>query len=934
MGLNTGDFNRWYKGLPSEVQSNSYSEGGFDKWYKGLPAPIQFLGGAVEHTGDYLLKARLLVTNSVNYLLKGTLLKNISDSYLLQAVIVDIVFASYLLKATLHGTVSTTYKLVSTLLGNISSDYVLDAYLIWLKTGSYTLASTLFGTISDTYKLVARLYATVSTNFLLKATVLKHWNLPYILQATLTAIIRRLYISYLTFDVNGALSTGAQQGGTRVISNPNLLTQIYIYLKTPGVAGETIIDINKNGTSIFADPGDRPHIPYNDVNKFDEAPVSVALTKDDKLTIDIDQIATGAADLSVIMHLDTYTGLKPVINKIDFFDDTFKMEKNSCWVTTLLKFKIQWDNRMDNTVTPTITVIKKDGTSSVITGSWTKTRMDDDTYLTSAVSFTESDVGSAKIIVKGAVDKYGITMADYSLDFAIASFNQLIQYNKWTNTAVNNINFYLISEKLSFSLNGATYSSPVDWDDVKAIDITDAAIGGTSAEGVKTLYIKFLSTDGLQSCIKTITIRYYTTAIGSWTLKVIKRQSAEGYNKYAAFIKLPEDAKDMPIEDVKIYQDAVLLEEITQIQKYVFNEDLSLIPIMTGYTTPSGIASAHNEQAGLAWHAVDGVAASGWFGNKNVGYAWWAYEFATAKKVNNYSLFLVNADMSLAMKDWVFQGWDGGSWITLDTQVNQTGWVSGVERNYEFVNNTSYIKYRFYITGWNGHPNWTGFTTVQFYSDVFRNFDYDETYINETARQVTIKSGRYIAANGSYIERPDSETITLNPLVSGDSRFDLVALDNDGNIVVVEGTEGGLYEHLPGLNDLSVSIPGVLYPEPPLVDETYTPLYIFFIYDQDGYIPTGKLAKIRGMHYDLRPTWITKEFEVISGVNTLISVTLEDAGGRTSSQTYTIKLAQEIRTSARHIVAYKDAGFTQPVKSGEVTDATKLYFRMEADTTI
>jgi hypothetical protein len=60
-----------------------------------------------------------------------------------------------------------------------------------------------------------------------------------------------------------------------------------------------------------------------------------------------------------------------------------------------------------------------------------------------------------------------------------------------------------------------------------------------------------------------------------------------------------------------------------------------------------------------------------------------------------------------APKAWTFEGWNGSSWVTIDSQTNQTAWGYLANRTFEFDNSTAYSKYRFVITENNGS------TTVQ-----------------------------------------------------------------------------------------------------------------------------------------------------------------------------------------------------------------------------
>lgn len=551
--INTGDFSRWYRGFPSPTQNQVLpNTGNFSIWSKGSPALIQYLVTSVTYTGDYLLKSRLI--------------KYVLNNYILKAATERVRLGSYLLGATLFKTVGASYTLVSNLFGNIGSEYYLDAYLIYLKTGSYLLSSTLFKTISDTYKFTSRLVGIVSSSFLLKATLFKHFTNSYVLRMSISELLRQLYLTYITFDVYGLLSPGVQQGGSRVISNPHILNKIYVYVKDTGLAGDTIIDINKGGVSIFAAPADRIYIHHDDLNKFVEKEVNVKLTKGDVLSVDIDGVSTNASELSVIFHLDTYTGLKPQVTNVDILDDSFLLSKEHIWITDKLKFKIRFENSMDVSITPTVSLITSDGVITPLTGGWSHTILKDDTYITTEVDI--DTLGSNQLVISGATDRYGIVMSGYHYDFRLEEFYNKISFPKYTKISTISIDFVnVVARKLSFSLDGTTFSAEQDFAYTKTVDITDVSIGGNTAEGVKTLYIRFI--DDIGYCTKSIETTYYYTAIGTWT-GYLTRQIADVKNNAIITVTLPVDAKNIPVDHISIYQNSVLVDELKEIQKYVF----------------------------------------------------------------------------------------------------------------------------------------------------------------------------------------------------------------------------------------------------------------------------------------------------------------------------------------------------------------------------
>jgi hypothetical protein len=69
-----------------------------------------------------------------------------------------------------------------------------------------------------------------------------------------------------------------------------------------GSASSTIVDVHKNGSTIYTTTGNRPTIAHDDADNMDETvPDVISFVKGDKFTFDIDQIATGADTLSCSM---------------------------------------------------------------------------------------------------------------------------------------------------------------------------------------------------------------------------------------------------------------------------------------------------------------------------------------------------------------------------------------------------------------------------------------------------------------------------------------------------------------------------------------------------------------------------------------------------------------------------------------------------------
>lgn len=137
-------------------------------------------------------------------------------------------------------------------------------------------------------------------------------------------------------------------------------------------------------------------------------------------------------------------------------------------------------------------------------------------------------------------------------------------------------------------------------------------------------------------------------------------------------------------------------------------------PTMTSNTTPIGTASASSEanSENAAWCGLDKNSGTKWTPNGTTG--WIAYEFpSTSEVIEEYKITgCISGQENMAPKDWTFDGYNGSSWTTIDTQTSQTSWTAGEERTYNsFVNSTAYQKYRINVTANNGHG--TYMTIVQ-----------------------------------------------------------------------------------------------------------------------------------------------------------------------------------------------------------------------------
>ncbi|WP_146217188.1 MULTISPECIES: hypothetical protein [Paenibacillus] len=154
------------------------------------------------------------------------------------------------------------------------------------------------------------------------------------------------------------------------------------------------------------------------------------------------------------------------------------------------------------------------------------------------------------------------------------------------------------------------------------------------------------------------------------------------------------------------------------------NFNYSLIPIMANDTSPAlntpangwFSASGTLSTAYLAWKASDGVdGAWGWLLPNNVKQGWIEYRFYKPVTVKAYSLKSTTNPTSMPSV-WRLEGWDGSSWVTLDTR-RYSGWLSTEERIYEADNNRPYSRYRINMDRNDGHANYLGIGKLKFMSE-------------------------------------------------------------------------------------------------------------------------------------------------------------------------------------------------------------------------
>jgi len=102
----------------------------------------------------------------------------------------------------------------------------------------------------------------------------------------------------MTFGIWSELNSIETGRGKVLARADGTITYISSTLETASVSGNVVIDINKNGTSIF-DPGNRITILEGQTDDFDRIPDTTSFSRNDKFTMDIDVVGSGAAYLTV-----------------------------------------------------------------------------------------------------------------------------------------------------------------------------------------------------------------------------------------------------------------------------------------------------------------------------------------------------------------------------------------------------------------------------------------------------------------------------------------------------------------------------------------------------------------------------------------------------------------------------------------------------------
>lgn len=99
----------------------------------------------------------------------------------------------------------------------------------------------------------------------------------------------------LEFSAMGYYLIGTDIDGIQVIPWAGAIVGVHLSRAFAGSSGSTIVDVNKNGTTVYTTQANRPTIAYNDADKVVAAtlPDVTSVAVGDRVTLDIDQTEAG-----------------------------------------------------------------------------------------------------------------------------------------------------------------------------------------------------------------------------------------------------------------------------------------------------------------------------------------------------------------------------------------------------------------------------------------------------------------------------------------------------------------------------------------------------------------------------------------------------------------------------------------------------------------
>lgn len=114
----------------------------------------------------------------------------------------------------------------------------------------------------------------------------------------------------ILFHADGTLAVLASAAVPYLVTQDLTVESWYIYCEDNGSSSSTIVDVNKNGTTVFTTQSNRPTLAHDDSNNWaiSGTPEVTTFTEGDVISIDIDQIATGAKNMLIVGFVSSASG--------------------------------------------------------------------------------------------------------------------------------------------------------------------------------------------------------------------------------------------------------------------------------------------------------------------------------------------------------------------------------------------------------------------------------------------------------------------------------------------------------------------------------------------------------------------------------------------------------------------------------------------------
>ena len=108
----------------------------------------------------------------------------------------------------------------------------------------------------------------------------------------------------LVFCIPGDLSTGTNVAPSVLADEALTVDKVYVYVRTAPTGASIIVDVTKNGVTIFTTQGNRPEIAIDGNTDESGAPDVTSLAKNDRVDVDIDQVGStvAGADMTVMVR--------------------------------------------------------------------------------------------------------------------------------------------------------------------------------------------------------------------------------------------------------------------------------------------------------------------------------------------------------------------------------------------------------------------------------------------------------------------------------------------------------------------------------------------------------------------------------------------------------------------------------------------------------